>query len=214
MKKEEIKSEELKGILCVATDKLNFDEITEEDLKSVKKLYLPGRKLNGEPNDINLFELGALENVEELTLTDFEINNGINDVLGMIPNIKVLKFGNCDFKECSRINTRKELELFSIFGGENTQGKKFPTASRMIIKNTHVSFDSINWDFIKRARFENCTIHDVSSLADKEGIEEIELIDTSLLSEKDENGEVRPIKRMEVSPDTFFSSRELEDEMR
>ena len=57
MKKEEIKSRELKRILEAKFDVFDFKDIKDEELDSVNKLFVRKRKLNGEETDIDLSEI-------------------------------------------------------------------------------------------------------------------------------------------------------------
>ena len=167
----EIKSHELQNRICAAPEvnKFDFTDVTPEDLKSVKRLFLPGTKFNGEPTDVRLAELGAVSNLEELTLNSFVIDDRINSILAMLPNLKALEFTNCDFRDCTEINTVKPLDFFGINIGENVEGKRFPRAMRVHVNNTSVSFDSIEWDDLKVAKFHNSTLHGVSRLDGKDG---------------------------------------------
>ena len=216
MEKIEIKSHELRNRVCAAPEvnKFDFEDVTPDDIKSVRCLFLPGTKFNGEPTDVDLSELVALSNLEDLTLNSFVINDRINSILEMLPSLRALKFTNCDFKDCTEIKTSKPLDVFCIKLGENIEGKSFPRASKVVINNASVSFDSIKWDDVKVARFEDCVLHGVSSLEEKDGIEEIEVIGTTLVGEKDESGVEEKIDDIKVSPKTQFVVEEKDEELR
>ena len=216
MEKIEIKSHELQNRICAAPEvnKFDFTDVTPEDLKSVKRLFLPGTKFNGEPTDVRLAELGAVSNLEELTLNSFVIDDRINSILAMLPNLKALEFTNCDFRDCTEMNTVKPLDFFGINIGENVEGKRFPRAVRVHVNNTSVSFDSIEWDDLKVAKFHNSTLHGVSSLDGKDGIEEIEVVDSKLFGEMNDDGIEEELKRIEVSPKTLLSIEEKDEELR
>ena len=217
----EIKSKELERILCAATNRWYASEITDEDMKNIRELTIPGVKLTREPTDIDLSEvskLGNLENLEEITLTDFEIGDSINEVLRAFPNLKVLKFGNCGFEQCSKIETSQPLELFSIFGAEGIKGKKFPVASNVLVSNAQISFESVNWEAVEYAGFTNCAVYDARSLENYKNIREIELIDSSLVGTISESGEIGPLRNIKVSSETIYSNKskniDIEDELR
>ncbi len=216
MEKIEIKSKELRNRICAAPEvnKWDFEEVTPEDLDSVKRLFLPGMRFNGEPTDVSLFELAWVKNLEELTLDSFEINDNINSILGMLPALKVLKFTKCDFKDCTEISTLKPLGTFEIDVGEHVEGISFPSAATVVVSRTSASFDSIRWDDVKKARLVDSKIHGVSSLEEKESIEDITIVDTILLGERSEAGVEEVLEEIDVSPKTQLSIEEKDEELR
>jgi len=132
----------------------------------------------------------------------------------MLPNLKALEFTNCDFRDCTEIITVKPLDFFGINIGENIEGKRFPRAVRVHVNNTSLSFDSIEWDDVKDAKFQNSTLHGVSSLEGKDGIEEVEVVNSKLFGEMNEDGIEEELKRIEVSPKTLLSIEEKDEELR
>ncbi len=211
MKKEDIKSEELRDILCVKTDRWDYEEITDEDLSSVRSVEIPGRKLTGELTDINLRELTALNHLEELTIMDFEISDSINDILKELPELKVLKFGNCDFNDCSSIKTVKGLRVFSIFGGKNVNMTSFPSAQFVQFDGVEVPFGSIDFDTLRNARFDHCRVIDAFDVEDRENVEGIEFIDSLMYSKKDGDGKRKKMEILRV-PDGATFEMEYSDE--
>ena len=67
---------------------------------------------------------------------------------------------------------------------------------------------------LKVAKFHNSTLHGVSSLDGKDGIEEVEVVDSKLFGEMNDDGIEEELKRIEVSPNTLLSIEEKDEELR
>ena len=154
--------------------------------------------LTGEINDVRLKELTVLNNLEELAIMDFEISNSINDILEQFPKLKTLKFGNCDFEGCTEIKTKEQLKSFAILGGRNVNMKRFPSAQFLQFEGIEVPFESIDLDSLKVARVYGCRVIDAHDIADKNNIEEIELVDSLVYGKKDKSGRRKKVEYLEV----------------
>ena len=86
MRKEEITSKEMKQCICLRTGKLNFSEVTDEDIENITTMDLRGVKFNGEPTDVILSELEALPNLNALMISHFDLN--VEDINNIIEELK------------------------------------------------------------------------------------------------------------------------------
>ena len=124
MKKNEIKSKELKRILEAKFDVFDFKDIKDEDLETMEKLFVRKRKLSGEETDIDLSEIFNFKNLKELRLLGFELTN--SDIK-MISNmgLESLALSNCVFE---KVDSLKELfaksQVMAIHAGACAETEK------------------------------------------------------------------------------------------
>lgn len=83
---------------------LRKEEITENDLKKVENISLNKKMLNGKENDIELKEIEKIPNLKTITISNFEIDNQILEIINNHKKLKILQFSRCEFKEILPIN--------------------------------------------------------------------------------------------------------------
>ena len=207
MKKNEIKSKELKRILEAKFDVFDFKDIKDEDLETMEKLFVRKRKLSGEETDIDLSEIFNFKNLKELRLLGFELTN--SDIK-MISNmgLESLALSNCVFEKVDSLNIPKLKDLV-IYGGENVDLVSIKSPKLLIIEDVNLDFSKLNIDDAKQINIFNCEIVNMDSL---KKYTELEFVNLDGSSVKDTKGnELRSTNDISVGNNVVLS---FEDEYR
>ena len=207
MKKNEIKSKELKRILEAKFDVFDFKDIKDEDLDSMEKLFVRKRKLSGEETDIDLSEIFNFKNLKELRLLGFELTN--SDIK-MISNmgLESLALSNCVFEKVDSLNIPKLKDLV-IYGGENVDLVSIKSPKLLIIEDVNLDFSKLNIDDAKQINIFNCEIANMDSL---KKYTELEFVNLDGSTVKDTKGnELRSTNDISVGNNVVLS---FEDEYR
>lgn len=204
MKKEDIKSKELKRILEAEFDVFDFKDIKDEELDSVSKLFIRKRKLNGEETDIDLSEISNFKNLTELRLLGFKLSNEDMKLISSM-NLESIVFSNCVFENVKSLNMPKLKDLV-IFGGENVDNISIKSPEMLIIEAANLDFSKIDILDTKQMNMFNCNIKNMDSLKKYSNLEFINF-DGSIIT--DTNGkELKSTNDINVGENVVLSFEE------
>lgn len=202
MRKEEITSKEMKQCICLRTGKLNFSEVTDEDIENITTMDLRGVKFNGEPTDVILSELEALPNLNALMISHFDLNVEDIDNLSKLSKLKTIQFTACDFDNITDIKL-EELDILVFVGCTDMGTLKMPKSRVLRVIGSEINFDGVNPGNIEKLLLQNTLVKNFTTLASNENLVEVNL-DGSTIQDKD--GKV--VKDIEVAAGTFLSYEE------
>lgn len=204
MKKEDIKSRELKRILEAKFDVFDFKDIKDVELDSVNKLFVRKRKLNGEETDINLSEISNFNRLKELRLLGFKLSNEDMKLISSM-NLESIVFSNCEFENVKTLNMPKLKDLV-IFGGENVDNLSIKSPEMLIIESTDLDFSKLDILNTKQINMFNCNIKNMDSLKKYDKLEFINF-DGSIIT--DTNGkELKSTNDINVGENVVLSFEE------
>lgn len=199
MKKEEITSKELKQCICLKTGKLNFSEVTDEDIENITEIDLRGIKFNGEETDVILAELDAFPNLNGLLISHFDLKMEDIDAISRQDKLRVVQFSSCDFENIETINL-PNLDVL-VFVGCTDMGKlKMPKSRVLRVIGSELNFDGVDVNNIEKLLIQNSLVNNFTSLDSKDNLIEVNL-DGSTLYDKDGN----LVKDVKVKPEISFS---------
>ena len=199
MKKEEITSKELKQCICLKTGKLNFSEVTDEDIENITEIDLRGIKFNGEETDVILAELDAFPNLNGLLISHFDLKVEDVDAISRQDKLRVVQFSSCDFENIETINL-PNLDVL-VFVGCTDMGKlKMPKSRVLRVIGSELNFDGVDVNNIEKLLIQNSLVNNFTSLDSKDILIEVNL-DGSTLYDKDGN----LVKDVKVKPEISFS---------
>ncbi len=199
MKKEEITSKELKQCICLKTGKLNFSEVTDEDIENITEIDLRGIKFNGEETDVILAELDAFPNLNGLLISHFDLKVEDIDAISRQDKLRVVQFSSCDFENIETINL-PNLDVL-VFVGCTDMGKlKMPKSRVLRVIGSELNFDGVDVNNIEKLLIQNSLVNNFTSLDSKDNLIEVNL-DGSTLYDKDGN----LVKDVKVKPEISFS---------
>lgn len=199
MKKEEITSKELKQCICLKTGKLNFSEVTDEDIENITEIDLRGIKFNGEETDVILAELDAFPNLNGLLISHFDLKVEDIDAISRQDKLRVVQFSSCDFENIETINL-PNLDVL-VFVGCTDMGKlKMPKSRVLRVIGSELNFDGVDVNNVEKLLIQNSLVNNFTSLDSKDNLIEVNL-DSSTLYDKDGN----LVKDVKVKPEISFS---------
>lgn len=202
MKKEEITSKEMKQCICLRSGKLNFSEVTDEDIEKITIMDLRGIKFNGEPTDVLLSELDVLPNLNALMISHFDLKGEDIEYLSKLSKLKTIQFTACDFENITDIKL-ENLDIL-VFVGCTDMGKlKMPKSRVLRVIGSEINFDGVNPENVEKLLLQNTLVKNFTTLASNENLVEVNL-DGSTIQDKDGNA----VKNVEVSAGTFLSHEE------
>lgn len=202
MRKEEITSKEMKQCICLRTGKLNFSEVTDEDIENITTMDLRGVKFNGEPTDVILSELDALPNLNALMISHFDLNVEDINNLSKLSKLKTIQFTACDFENITDIKL-EELDILVFVGCTDMGTLKMPKSRVLRVIGSEINFDGVNPGNIEKLLLQNTLVKNFTTLASNENLVEVNL-DGSTIQDKDG----KAVKDIEVAAGTFLSYEE------
>ena len=202
MRKEEITSKEMKQCICLRTGKLNFSEVTDEDIENITTMDLRGVKFNGEPTDVILSELEALPNLNALMISHFDLNVEDINNLSKLSKLKTIQFTACDFDNITDIKL-EELDILVFVGCTDMGTLKMPKSRVLRVIGSEINFDGVNPGNIEKLLLQNTLVKNFTTLASNENLVEVNL-DGSTIQDKDG----KAVKDIEVAAGTFLSYEE------
>ena len=202
MKKEEVKSEELRDVLCAMVGKWEFDDITDEELQSISGISVRGRKFSGKPTDVELGELAVLSNLEELMITEFDLDDSIAGVLAQFPRLKRLKFSQCDFKKCKTIMDESDLDMLTLSGCKNIGVDKLPKSSTLVLEGEKIPFGCLGLERVRHVKFKNCDVIGSHDMVDFNNLQDIRISNTRFYRVSSELDGLEEISSIKAAPNT------------
>lgn len=134
--------------------KLNISEITEEELKNVKEISLNAIGNNGIKNNYDFRDFEKLENLNFISLQNFEINNYQTNEMNRCKNLEGVQFSNCIIKSQSRLQGNVQIVTFD-------NCKKFHLKYISLLKN------------LKIVKFSNIKFMNLKNISILKGLEKI-----------------------------------------
>lgn len=90
---------------------LRKEGIKENDLKKVENISLNKKMLNGKENDIELKEIEKIPNLKTITISNFEIDNQILEIINNHKKLKTLNLDGSKFEKDIINNINKNIKL-------------------------------------------------------------------------------------------------------
>lgn len=171
MKKENIRSNELKRVIAMKTGNMLFEDVSEEELDSVDELYLRAKKYSGEPTDIDLSEVSGFTKLKTLGLNGFELSTEDFSIISKL-GLSTLELNGCETGSVV-IDTADSLENLVINGGKIVDLEVRKSPKLLIVSETDVDFSKFDMSKTKRIFMRNCTIRNVGDLNSLTELEEI-----------------------------------------
>lgn len=171
MKKENIRSNELKRVIAMKTGNMLFEDVSEEELDSVDELYLRAKKYSGEPTDIDLSEVSGFTKLKTLGLNGFELSTEDFGIISKL-DLSSLELNGCETGSVV-IDTADSLENLVINGGKIVDSEVRKSPKLLIVSETDVDFSKFDMSKTKRIFMRNCTIRNVGDLKSLSELEEI-----------------------------------------
>lgn len=186
---------ELKKLIGYKVGKFSGEELTEEDLLSVKDIGISGKRLDGEEIAINIEELKKLSNLEILSINQMELNNETIDFLGTLPRLKSLMFTKCSIKP-NTVVSLKNINNLIINGCTIEDHVLFFLPEDATIAEEDIDLENVfGKDRLRRLVLAGCKVPSLKPLLKCDSLEKVSIEGTSI-----EDNSIEEIKgKVEVS---------------
>ena len=190
MKLEEIKSEDLKRLLAVKSCKIDFKDVTEEDLRKIQEINLSGKRIDGSSSDIDLDILSMLPSLCIVGISNFHISQETIDMILRLEKLSTIEFTDCEFDNIKFENIDKNL-ILRIKGCKNMTFR-YPALNRIDIVGSIVNFDNIDFSNARVVSILDSKVFNSKDFLDYGNLERV-ILDGSTLYDTNEK-EILDIK--------------------
>ena len=156
----------------------------KEELATVKSLFLNSKDANGNDEEIDLTILKYFTNLEELELTNLNINNEITVMLSKLKKLETITFNKCSFENPNVLQMLKVHALNII--NSSIQDTKFLESLKILKKLSLIGLDNVyikdinNLINLKYLRLSNSKIIDFKEELLVPNLEELYIDNTNL----------------------------------
>ncbi len=199
MKKEEIRNTELERIIAMKTGKINFSEVTDEDLSKITEMNLNAYLINGKESGITLEDALLFPNLQTLTISNYRITQELLKLLGELKGLERLHFNNILFEgDIDFQNLLERLRKVSFINcGDLNFG--YPAVDQIQVERSNIDFEKIQFSQVKRISIQDSNIKNAFGLEEYD-IESVNLDGTTLY---DKNGNI--VEDIEVGKSTVYT---------
>lgn len=178
-----ISNEKVADFLMLKLGKLD-NNFKKEELATVKSLFLNSKDANGNDEEIDLTILKYFTNLEELELTNLNINNEITVMLSKLKKLETITFNKCSFENPNVLQMLKVHALNII--NSSIQDTKFLESLKILKKLSLIGLDNVyikdinNLINLKYLRLSNSNIIDFKEELLVPNLEELYIDNTNL----------------------------------
>ena len=178
-----ISNEKIADFLMLKLGKLD-NNFKKEELATVKSLFLNSKDANGNDEEIDLTILKYFTNLEELELTNLNINNEITVMLSKLKKLETITFNKCSFENPNVLQMLKVHALNII--NSSIQDTKFLESLKILKKLSLIGLDNVyikdinNLINLKYLRLSNSNIIDFKEELLVPNLEELCIDNTNL----------------------------------
>ena len=95
---------ELEKVISYKVGKFAGEELEESDISKVEELSISNRSFSGKDKNINLAELINFQNIKNLCLQYFKMDDSTIDLLNSLQGLTTLQLASCEY------NSEKQLD--------------------------------------------------------------------------------------------------------
>ena len=178
-----ISNEKIADFLMLKLGKLD-NNFKKEELATVKSLFLNSKDANGNDEEIDLTILKYFTNLEELELTNLNINNEITVMLSKLKKLETITFNKCSFENPNVLQMLKVHALNII--NSSIQDTKFLYFFKILKKLSLIGLYNVyikdinNLINLKYLRLSNSNIIDFKEELLVPNLEELYIDNTNL----------------------------------
>lgn len=182
---QKIENEELKRLITMKANKLNFEDVTKEEFERIKDITINGYLINGKESNINLKELLFFPNLKRVKISKFEITDESIEIILKLEKIEHIEFVSCSLKNAKLDKLNKKIKSINFINCENLQSK-YPEVENIIVIGTKIDFKNINFINVKKVFIQKCVVKNAYNLNNYLNIEEVNLDGSELYNENNE----------------------------
>lgn len=199
MKKEEIKSNELKRLIALKAGKVDFTDVTDEDLEGIRDIVLNAFLINGKSSDISLDAISLFPNLERIRIANFEITNEVVETFATLKKLSSIEIVGGIFTEVDFSKLSEQIREMSFANCESLSFK-YPKMKNIVINRCGVDFENIDFSVAENILIQNSTVKNAHNLNDYMHIKRVNLDGSSLY-----DGQEQVLENILVSDNTQYS---------
>ena len=184
MKKERINNVNLRRLIALKCGKIDFEDVSDEEIEKISEITILGKKLNGEPTGITLDCLKLMNNIADLKLSDFILTPEDMDVLKQLEKLRSLQLSSCNLEEITEMSLPHGVSDFRITNCGKIKFKKYPEVSSIDISGSEIDMNSIDLDKVLDITILDSRIKNAKELTKFPAIRSV-TIDGSILINKE-----------------------------
>lgn len=199
MLKEKINNIELQRLIALKCNKLDFEEVSDEDIEKIDEISLRGKLINGRMSGIDLDTVQLLPNLVSLSISDLEVTQQFIEDISKLKQLKRLEIVGCPFGEVD-FNILEQENIDIQFIGCEALPFKYPKVKNINVRGSNLNFESIDFSDVENVNITESKINNAYDLVDFKNLKKVN-IDASVLTNK--QGE--PINDIKVPEETQYS---------
>ena len=202
MKKEKIKSQELRQQIMLRLNEIDYDDVTDEGLDRIKYMIFNFRAINGERVDIALEEILMFSGLENIKIGNTEVTQELIDVLNLLPELKSIEFVKCRIRAVEFKELMYKLKKLKLTCCEEVNFK-YPKIKELLVFKSNINFKDVDIDRLEVIQILGSIVKNARILEDAKLLKRVSLDGTQLF---DENGNI--IKDLILDKEIEYSHKE------
>ena len=202
MKKEKIKSQELRQQIMLRLNEIDYDDVTDEGLDRIKYMNFNFRAINGERVDIALEEILIFSGLENIKIGNTEVTQELIDVLNLLPELKSIEFVKCRIRAVEFKELMYKLKKLKLTCCEEVDFK-YPKIKELLVFKSNINFKDVDIDRLEVIQILGSIVKNARILEDAKLLKRVSLDGTQLF---DENGNI--IKDLILDKEIEYSHKE------
>ena len=186
MKKEKINNLNLQRLIALKCNKLDFKDVTDEDLEKIQEITLHGKLINGKMSGIDLESIQLFPNLITLGISDFTLTQGFIRYISELSKLKSIEIISCFFEEIDFSTVEENLSDIRFIGCRNLPFK-YPKQKSIIITGSEIDFNNIDFSGAENVEIIESNIKNAYDLIDFTNLVSINLDGSKLF---DKHGEI------------------------
>lgn len=179
MKKEKINNIQLQRLVALKCNKLDFEDVTDDDLYKIQEITIQGKLINGRMSGIDLESIQIFPNLIRLAISDFEIKRQFIQDLVQLKKLKILEFIRCSFEEVDFGQIEENVSDIR-FTGCKSLNFRYPKIKSINITGSEIDFEKIDFSTVEYINIIESNIKNVCDLTQFSNITRVNL-DASIL---------------------------------
>lgn len=201
MNYKEFENEELKRLITMKASKINFEDVTEEDLLNISDLVLKYKSFDGKFSNIDLSIINFFPNLRKIRIIEYEITQEFILLLDKFEKLENIEFHKCNMKKVNFSNLNKNIKKIR-FSDCGILDFKYPIGEYIDIEKSEIDFKNLSFDEVKYLYIIDSIIKNGYNLDKFENIE-IVCLDATKIFDKNLN----LMEDIKVSNQTKYSHK-------
>lgn len=199
MIKEKINNTELQRLIALKCNKLDFEEVSDEDIEKIDEISLKGKLINGRMSGIDLDTVQLFPNLVSLSISDLEVTQQFIEDISKLKQLKKLEIVGCPFGEVD-FNILEQENINIQFIGCEALPFKYPKVKDINVRGSNLDFESIDFSNVENINITESRINNAYDLLDYKNLKKVNIDASALINKQGE-----PIDDIKVPEETQYS---------